>query len=339
MEDRPQSLVVRIREAFSARPRLVLVVCVAAGIFLLFLSIPRQDVAPANQSSTTFAPARSIASGELRPPDGLPSLIDNTKQFNAAMPTAVPSKLYAPAPSDSAGAYREPQVAYSAELTVATRDFLHSRSSLEEILDRHHGYVAKLRMVGEPAGSILSATLRVPSSEYRSTLSELKAVGAVEHEEEAADEITQQHSELEARLVNAQNEEQRIQRILKNRDDKDKFTDIGSLERQVATLRGEIERIETERSASTSRVSFANVFFSLREERISAAETIGAKLHHAALAGLNDALDSLSSILLFLAAHGPLLVLWLALIYFPGRYFWRRRAHLSFTEAPAPKNS
>jgi len=54
---------------------------------------------------------------------------------------------------------------------------------------------------------------------------------------------------------------------------------------------------------------------------------------------LNDALDSLSSILLFMAGHGPLLVLWAVLIYFPARYFWRRRSQLPFSEAQAPKNS
>jgi hypothetical protein len=253
------------------------------------------------------------------------------------MPAGVPSKLYSPAAVDSASTYREPQVAYSAELTVATKEFAHSRASLEEILERHHGYVSKLRMVGEPAGSILSATLRVPSSEYRSALAELKGVGVVEHEEEAADEITQQHSELEARLVNAQNEEQRIQRILQNKDDK--FSDTGSLQRQVTILRGEIERIEAERSASRSQVSFANVFLSLREEHSSPAETMGAKLRSAGMGGLNDALDSLSSILLFLAGHGPLLVLWAVLIYFPTRYFWRRRSQWAFSGAQASKNS
>jgi hypothetical protein len=337
MEDRPRSIVVRIREAFSARPRLVLATCVAAGVFLLYLSIPKQKDAPAHQSSATFVPPRATTSSEWPPAEGIRSPIDSTKELNAVMSAGVPSKLYSSAPVDSASTYHEPQVAYSAELTVATREFAHSRASLEEILERHHGYVAKLRMVGEPAGSILSATLRVPSSEYRSALSELKGVGAVEHEEEAADEITQQHSELEARLVNAQNEEQRIQRILQNKDDK--FTDIGSLERQVATLRGEIERIEAERSTSTSRVSFANVFFSLREERTSAAETMGAKLRNAATGGLNDAFESLSSILLFMAGHGPLLVLWALLIYFPGRYFWRRRSQWAFSAAQAPKNS
>jgi hypothetical protein len=335
MEERLKSIVVRIREAFSARPRLVLVACVAAGVFLLFLSVPKQNTPPAHQSSATFAPGRAMTSSELVPADGFRSLIDNTKELNAAMPAGVQSKPYSSAPSDSASAYREPQVAYSAELTVATREFAHSRASLEEILERHHGYVAKLRMVGEPTGSILSATLRVPSSEYRSALTDLKGVGVVEHEEEAADEITLQHSELEARLVNAQNEEQRIQRILQNRDDK--FSDFGSLERQVAMLRGEVEHIEAERSASRSSVSFANVFFSLREERTSTAETIGVKLRTAATGGLNDALDSLSSILLFMAGHGPLLVLWALLIYFPTRFFWRRRSQLAFSAAQAPK--
>ena len=339
MEDRLKSIFVRIREVFSAHPRLMLAACVAAGVFLLFLSVPKQNLAPAHQSSATFPPARATTNGEFLPSDGRRYLIDNTKEFNAAMPAGVPSKLYSSAPTDTADAYREPQVAYSAELTVGTREFAHSRASLEEILERHHGYVAKLRMVGEATGSMLSATLRVPSSEYRSTLSELKAVGVVEHEEEAADEITQQHSELEARLVNAQNEEQRIQRILQNHDDKDKFNDIGSLKRQVATLHGEIERIEAERSANTSRVSFANVFLSLREERTSTAETMGAKLRSTAIGGVNDAFESLSSILLFLAGHGPLFILWALLIYFPARYFWRRRSQLAFSEAQASKNS
>jgi uncharacterized small protein (DUF1192 family) len=165
----------------------------------------------------------------------------------------------------------------------------------------------------------------------------LKAVGFVEHEEEAADEITQHHGELEARLVNAQNEEQRIQRLLQSQPQK--LYDSGSLERQVAMLHAEIERIESERSAASNQVAFANVSFSLREERSTPAETVGAKLRIAAVSGFSDAFESISTILLFLAGHGPLLALWAALIYLPGRYFWRRRSQLAFSGAQAPKNS
>ena len=337
MIDRLLSLVVRVRESFSGRPRLMLAGCVAAGVLLLFLSVSKQSVPFAHQSGAVFPPSSVSPKSEFPLPEGVRPMDGEAKELNALLMSRPPFDAYKTGARASAGMFQEPRVAYSAELTVATKEFAHSRASLEEILDRHHGYVAKLRMVGQPAGSALSATLRVPSSEYRSALAELKAVGLVEHEEESADEITQQHSELEARLINAQNEEQRIQRILQNRDDK--FSDTASLERQVAMLRGEIERIEAERSAFGSRVSFANVFFSLREERNSPAETIGAKLRNAGLSGLNDALESISTILLFLASRGPLLALWAVLISIPVRYFWRRRSQLAFSEAQAPKNS
>ncbi|HEX8837856.1 MAG TPA: DUF4349 domain-containing protein [Candidatus Acidoferrum sp.] len=236
-----------------------------------------------------------------------------------------------------AGAVREPRIYYSAELSMVTKEFARSRSNLEEILERHHGYTSRLRMVGQPSGSILNTTLRVPSSEYRPALAELKTVGLVEHEEEAADELTQQHSELEARLVNAQAEEQRILQLLQNRNDK--TADPSSLERQVALLRGEIARMQSERYSSDSRATLANISLSLREERTPPAETMGAKLRAAAVEGLSDAFESVSTILLLLAGRGPLLALWAVLLYFPARFFWRRRSQWALSAAESPKNS
>ena len=335
MENYLKSIVVRFRAIFPAQRRLVFAGCLLAVVFLLFFTAANRVVRP-GQHASPWSPNGGSLTGEVLPPDGVRSTGGDAKEVGALAPLRMLNERYSAAPVDSANAFREPRIAYSAELSVVTREFAHSRSRLEEILDRHRGYVAKLRMVGQPSGSVMSATLRVPSSEYRSALSELKAVGLIEHEEEAADEITQQHSELEARLVNAQNEEQRLQKVLQNRPDKS--YDSASLTRQVALLRSEIERIETERSASGSRVSFANVFFSLREERTSPAETIGAKLRNAAVGGLSDAFESVSTILLFLASRGPLLAFWAALLYFPARFFWRRRSPLAFSEAEVPKN-
>jgi uncharacterized small protein (DUF1192 family) len=334
MENRPRSLVVRFRKLSPARRHSVLAGSLLAGVFLLFLLSPRRDVPPAHQP-IPLTPNRGGLNGEIVAPDGLRSMGIDTKEANATVPLHLQSELYKVGPTDSANLLHEPRIAYSAELSVVTKEFAHSRSSLENILERHRGYVAKLRMVGQPSGSVLSATLRVPSSEYRSALTELKGVGLVEHEEEAADEIAQQHSELEARLVNAQNEEQGLQRILQDRSEK--AYDPTALQRQVALLHSEIERIQSERYAAGSRVSFANVFFALREERISPAETIGAKLRNAAVGGLSDALESLSTIVLFLAGRGPLLALWAVLLYFPARFFWRRRSLWAFREEESPK--
>ena len=319
MEDHLQRIAICLSEFFQSRRRLLLAVGLLS-VFLLFLFASNRDVQP--HQFLPPSPNHVVKNGEIPAPEGFRSLGVDTKEANAPAALHLQAELYRAGPGDSTGLLRAPRIAYSAELSVVTKEFAHARSTLEEILERHRGYVAKLRMVGQPLGSVLSATLRVPSSEYRSALAELKGVGLVEHEEEAADEITQQHSELEARLVNAQNEEQRLLQLLQNRSEKTK--DPGALERQVSLLRSDIERMEAERYASGSRVSFANVFIALREERTPAAETIGAKLGVAVISGLSDALESVSTILLFLAGRGPLLVLWVGLLYLPARFFWRR---------------
>jgi len=329
MEDRPRSFIVRVREFVAARPRLALTSALAAGVFLLFLFASNPGRPPVHQNSP-FAMGRGTLSSEIPSPDG--SRPDDGKILT---PPAVSPDFYKAGPGDVAGAMREPRIYFAAELSMVTREFSRSRSNMEEILDRHHGYTSKLRMVGQPSGSVLTATLRVPSSEYRSALTDLKAVGLVEHEEEAVDEITQQHSELEARLVNAQNEEKRILQMLQNRNDKDSE----NLEHQVTLLRGEIERMQSERYSSDNRLSLANISLSLREERTPVAETIGAKMRNAAVGGLSDAFESISAILLFFAGKGPLLALWVALLYFPARYFWRRRSLWAFSGAQTPKNS
>jgi DNA repair exonuclease SbcCD ATPase subunit len=215
-----------------------------------------------------------------------------------------------------------PLIAYSAELAVATKEFARSRASLEEILDHHRGYAAKLRMVGQPTGSVLSATLRIPSSEFAAAVNELKTLGQVEREEQAADEVTQQRADLEARLTNAQNMLRRLQELLKKQTYADR--NVLELQRQIAGVTAEINRLEGDRAASEHRVVFANVLFSLREEITPPAETFAAQFHSAAVAGLSEAATSLSAILLWFIGRGPVFLLWAVILYLPSRFVWRR---------------
>jgi Domain of unknown function (DUF4349) len=222
----------------------------------------------------------------------------------------------------AATAYATPLMAHTAELAVATHEFAKSRASLEEILDRHRGYAAKLRMAGRRNGSILSATLRVPSAELGATVNELKSLGDVEQEEQAADEITQQHADLEARLNNARSTLRRLQELLKQQTYPD--GNVRELQRQIANAGAEVNRLEAERDASEHRVIFANVQFSLREIVSAPQESLGAQLHGAAEAGFGEAAASLSAIVLFLIGRGPVVLLWMAILFLPARLLWRR---------------
>ena len=219
-------------------------------------------------------------------------------------------------------AYDAPLIAHTAELAIATKEFARSRTELEEILERHRGYAARLRMVGRRTGSVLSATLRIPSPELISTVSELKSLGDVEQEEQAADEITQQRADLEARLSNAHKTLQRLQELLKKQTYPD--GNVRELQRQIAATSAEVNRLEAERQASEHRVVFANVQFSLREEIAHPQESLSAQFHSAAAAGFNEAATSLSAIVLFLIGRGPVVLLWILILFVPVRFIWRR---------------
>lgn len=217
--------------------------------------------------------------------------------------------------------YNAPLIAHAAELAVATKEFAKSRTTLEDILDRHHSYAAKLRMVGQPSGSVLTATLRVPSSEFTEVVGDLKTLGNVEREEQTADEVTQRHADLEARLKNAQNTLARLKGML---DQGWKAGDPAVIQRQLAAVSGEITRLESERTAAAREITFAQVLFSLREEIVPPAESFSSQFRAAAMAGLGDVLGSLAAILLFVVSRGPAILLWVVLLYFPSRWMWRK---------------
>ncbi|HET8921464.1 MAG TPA: DUF4349 domain-containing protein [Candidatus Acidoferrum sp.] len=319
MENTWQSVLLRFRELSPARRRLVSLIGVLGMLVALLLLRASRD--------TLNAPQRPPASGSTTFPtdSGFSSVggaaeVNLEKEARAFVPLS--TLRHGVWPNDLADPSREPRIAYSAQLSVITKEFARSHSSLEEILERHRGYIAKLRMVGQPSGSVLTATLRIPASEYGTALTELKSVGTLEHDEEAADEIAEQRGDLDARLQNAQNAERRLQLLLKERSSKG--VTLASIEQQLSQLHNEIERMGAERRSYDSRLVFSNVFFSMKEERTLPAETLGEQIRSAAAAGFSDALHSLSTILLFFASYGPPLVLWVCILFIPGRYVWRR---------------
>jgi uncharacterized protein DUF4349 len=303
----------------SRRTILILFALCTGGLVLSWFARPTNRIGQRGFPETSsFVP---LPSGN-QPDAALKAQWEGVKQSRKTMsPAALPAEREAAGPVTDESGYATPMIAHAAELAVATKEFAHSRSTLEEILERHHGYAAKLRMVGQPASSTLTATLRVPSSEFTATVTDLKTLGKVEQEEQTADEITQQRADVEARLVNAQNTLERLQAILAKGG---KIHNLLEVQRQVANVGVEIARLEAERVSTEHRVIFAQVLLSLREEVKPAAESLAAEFRNAAMAGSSEALDTLSAMMLFVISRGPVTLLWVVLVFFPGRWVWRK---------------
>jgi hypothetical protein len=222
-------------------------------------------------------------------------------------------------------------IAHTADLTITTQNFQAGRARVEEILRQQGGYVGEMN-ISSPADAEpkLTAVLRVPADRLLVTIAELKKLGHVQSESQAGEEVISQYVDLQARLTNARNTEQRLTELLRTRTGK--LEEVVAVEEKLSQVREEIERMEAENKALTKRVDFATLNLSLSEEHRAQMQmvprSVGTQFRNAAVEGYRSVVDSIVSLLLFLMSWGPTLLLWGAILFFPARYVWRKvRAH------------
>jgi hypothetical protein len=228
-------------------------------------------------------------------------------------------------PTDQQG----PMIARTASLALVAKDFDEARTELDAVLRRHNGYAAQLT-VDAPAGAgrSLVADLRIPAPQLDVALAEIKKLGRVEQETQGGEEVTQPYVDLNARLSNARNTEQRLVEVLQQRTGK--MADILAVENEIARVRGDIEQMEAERKSLERRVAYAALQVELKEEykaslNLNVAPPSGAaRLRNSLLDGLGAATDSLVGFVELLLYCGPVLLLWTLILFWPARALWRR---------------
>jgi hypothetical protein len=216
-------------------------------------------------------------------------------------------------------------IARTAQLSLISTDFAHARERLESILQAHHGYIGQLTM-NAPTGTgrSLDAALRVPSAELDASMAELKKLGRVESETQSGEEVTQQYVDLEARIANARNTEQRLTTVLQQQTGK--MQDVLDVEKEISRVRGEIETMEAERKTLSGRVEFATINIKVTEEykaQLQAPDSIGTRLGNAAVAGYRHVADGAMGLAEFGLEYGLSIAIWMAVLFWPARWAWR----------------
>ncbi len=220
-----------------------------------------------------------------------------------------------------------PMIARTVSLSIVVKDFPASRATLDIMLARHHGYSAQLTVsTPENAARGLQASLRIPAPELSSAVADLKTLGRVENESQSGEEVTQQHTDLVARLKTSRETEQRFRTILQQRTGN--AVEVLQVEEGIARVRGDIERMEAEQKALEHRVDFAAVELQLSEEYKAQlnppAASVSTRIHNSLVAGYRNAAETILGIVLFFAEDGPTLFLWLVILALPVFLIWRR---------------
>ncbi len=270
-----------------------------AVIMLLFVVLP-PSLLRSRQVAQQMTTLRSLTPGEPQTP-------------TADTPTAIPSG---------------PMVIRNITLTLITKEFDMARARIDAAVQQSKGYVDRLSTRADPGiARTLSATLRVPQTQTDFAVSELKKLGRLLQESQNSSDVTSQYVDLSARLMNARNSEQRLLGLLRDRTGN--LQDVIQMEREIASVRESIERMEAQQKDLNIKVQFVTIQVELSEEYRAALETPPApstrsQLRNAAIDGIRSAFDTALDIALFILRYGPVLLIWFGVIG-PAAILWRRR--------------
>ena len=188
--------------------------------------------------------------------------------------------------------------------------------------------INKARIINDSEGKDFATvfrnlTVKVPSQNFDRFISDIsKGVSYFEVKSISAEDVTEQFIDLTSRLKTKKKLEERYLEILKKAN---KVSEILEIEKQISTIREEIEAKEGQLKYLESRVSESTItieFYKTIAEKEGVKISYGSKLWTAIKSGFY----SLSDLLISLLSVWPFVILFVVLVYFIRKRLKRKKA-------------
>ena len=215
------------------------------------------------------------------------------------------------------------------ESTVRVDGVDAASAALRALVERHHGYIAAARTSGAGGRDSASFDLRVPASSVGGFRSQVAELGTLLSDTEKAEDVTEQRADIDARVRNARAQEKRLLDLLS--DKTGTLTDVMAVEKELASVRETIERIEAQQRVLEGQIAMATVRVELVGRNVAAPAGAGLRIGDAVGEGLRAAGSFVVGLVIAILWAGPTLLIVAAMgfvAYRVGRFFVRRsRAH------------
>jgi hypothetical protein len=132
-------------------------------------------------------------------------------------------------------------VIYSAQISLETSDIQGVLDRIRSLGEGYGGYVAGTSRSTYGAQAVAEISIRVPEEKFQIAVREIETYGKILDEHTTSEDVTQQYIDLNARLNNLQNQEQRLREILRIAQTVD---EILRVENELARVRGEIDSLQ-----------------------------------------------------------------------------------------------
>jgi hypothetical protein len=135
------------------------------------------------------------------------------------------------------------KIIYTAEVQLIVEKFNSIPAEVEALAKRFAGYVAGSTVTGLPGRPRSGQwTIRVPVDRYEEFLAAVQKLGEVHRVSTDSKDVSEEYYDLESRIRNKKREETRLLELLA--DATGKLEEVLSVERELARVREEIERME-----------------------------------------------------------------------------------------------
>lgn len=202
---------------------------------------------------------------------GMPPMVVGEGSYGYAEDKAViaptmPSPMPVPGPG-ATPAEREqlgPRVISTASVSIRVDSAQQKLEQLRAMTVELGGFVAQSNLVDNVGVKTAYATIRMPSNNFETALSRIKAMAeTVFNESLSADDVTDQFVDLEARLRAAKAEEQQYLQILQEADTVEDTLQVAA---RLGEVRSRIEQLEGQLRYLTDRTDYATISVTMTEE-------------------------------------------------------------------------
>jgi hypothetical protein len=158
------------------------------------------------------------------------------------------------------------KIIYEAELDLIVDDFSVAEREVPRLVKEHGGYLAEVT-VDRSQGMRLNGTwvARVPVQRYEDFLEAVTQLGVPETQNQTAQDVTEEYLDLETQIANKKRLEERILELLDRPNDEIKH--VLEVERELARVRSEIERMEGRLRYLQNRTALTTITIRVVEQR------------------------------------------------------------------------
>ncbi|AUY49476.1 DUF4349 domain-containing protein [Streptomyces sp. CB01881] len=157
-------------------------------------------------------------------------------------------------------------IAYTAQLSVRTKDVAAALAKARELAASAGGYVSGETVSGgggDAAGQSGQITVKVPSAAFQQTLDQLSALGEVLSRRSQADDVTQQVADVSSRVQTQQASVDRVRALMAQAKT---LGEITSLEGELSRREADLESLQKQLKELSARTSLSTVTLDVRRE-------------------------------------------------------------------------